>query len=202
MIIHIIYHIPGRKVGCTKNLIYRMQLYLKDEGKIPDYVILEELHNKTDQEAGDIEWAWADKLDYKRGAHYTVKTGLRSFEVLSRAGKKGGRRTAELGYLSAAGKRSKGGLIGGPIGGRRRAEVLTPERRSEISSVAGKRAAELGKAGFQTISREKQVELGRKGGCSQSGICPHCGIETIVPLLHRFHLDRCSKIKIRFVRGN
>ena len=57
---HTIYHIPGRKVGCTQSLERRKQQYLAEEGRIPQIEILEELSDKTDQEAGDIEWQWAD----------------------------------------------------------------------------------------------------------------------------------------------
>ena len=53
MITHIIYHIPGRKVGCCKDLEYRKSLYLEMEGAIPEIEVLEELHDKSDQEATD-----------------------------------------------------------------------------------------------------------------------------------------------------
>ena len=72
MITHVIYHISGRKVGCTKSIEQRKQLYLRDNGAIPDIEVLEELHDKTDQEAGDREWWWADHFGYKRENHYTV----------------------------------------------------------------------------------------------------------------------------------
>src|SRR4051812_39419932 len=87
LITHIIYHIPGRKVGCTKNLKERLLWYKRYEGKIPNYEVLEELHDKTDQEAGDIEWEWADRFDYNRGSHFTSLT----FELRSIGGRKGGR---------------------------------------------------------------------------------------------------------------
>lgn len=70
MISHIIYHIPNRKVGCTRNLEKRKHMYLNQEGVMPHIVVLEELHDLTDKEAGDIEWYWADKLHYKRDQHY------------------------------------------------------------------------------------------------------------------------------------
>lgn len=68
---HIIYHIPGRKVGCTKDLNGRLKYYGYKESIVPELIILEKLYNKTDQEAGDIEWKWADKLGYKRETHYS-----------------------------------------------------------------------------------------------------------------------------------
>lgn len=36
MLTHVIYHIPSRKVGCTKDLDYRRRLYLEAEGVVPD----------------------------------------------------------------------------------------------------------------------------------------------------------------------
>jgi hypothetical protein len=93
MITHIIYHIYGYKVGCTKDLVRRLDEYRYEGYTAEEVEILEKLHDKSDQEAGDIEWAWADKLGYRRGPHYST-----SFVVGgSEAGRKGGYRTAELG---------------------------------------------------------------------------------------------------------
>jgi hypothetical protein len=73
MITHYIYEIANRKIGCCKNLKYRMQLYEQMEGRRPRFVrIWERLHDATDQEAGDREWWWADTLGYPRGPHYTI----------------------------------------------------------------------------------------------------------------------------------
>ena len=47
MITHIIYHIPGRKVGCTKDLKYRRSLYQEMDGAVPEIEILEELHDRN-----------------------------------------------------------------------------------------------------------------------------------------------------------
>lgn len=70
MITHIIYHVIGRKVGCTIDMLKR-RAYYRSKG-INIIRILEELHNKTDQEAGDIEWQWADHFGYRRGQHFAV----------------------------------------------------------------------------------------------------------------------------------
>jgi hypothetical protein len=70
MTTHIIYHIPGRKVGCTRDLRLRKSYYLLYEGKIPEIDVIEELHDKTDQEAGDIERAWSIRLGYGATMHY------------------------------------------------------------------------------------------------------------------------------------
>ena len=69
---HVIYCVIGKKVGCTKNLANRRHAYRRQYGHHVVIRILEVLYDKTDQEAGDIEWQYADKLGYKRGVHYTV----------------------------------------------------------------------------------------------------------------------------------
>ena len=123
MITHIIYHIPGRKVGCTRNLEARRLLYLSREGSIPKIEILEELCDKTDQEAGDQEWRWADRLGYKRGKHY-AESGyvVISMETRIRAGRKGGRASAVNSTLEQ--KQEKG---------RRAAARRTPEGLRRIA---------------------------------------------------------------------
>jgi hypothetical protein len=67
---HTIYHAIGIKVGCTTNLA-RRRAYYRSKGIII-LRVLEELHDKTDQEAGDIEWQWADRFGYQRGQHFAV----------------------------------------------------------------------------------------------------------------------------------
>lgn len=97
IVTHIIYHIPGRKVGCTKSLESRKSLYLRDDGAIPENIqVLQKLYNASDQEAGDIEWEWADKLGMRRGMHYTKCIANLKKHAFA-GGKVGGRRIAELG---------------------------------------------------------------------------------------------------------
>jgi hypothetical protein len=62
MITHILYHVPGRKVGCTRNLAKRMKRY--PPGTTIE--VLLELHDKTDQEAGNIEQKWNRRFGYGR----------------------------------------------------------------------------------------------------------------------------------------
>lgn len=221
MITHYIYEIVGRKVGCCKSLEYRMKRYDEREGTHPKFVrILERLHDKTDQEAGDIEWSWADKLGYRRGVHYTV-----SMNAYSARGRRGGRSSNS------------------PNGGLRRAEILSPERIVEISRNAGLRAreviglegyAEMGRRGAarraETITPERLSEIGRMGAarflevttpeqrsrnarkandsitpekrleiqqdarerCLKREVCPHCGLESNLPILRRWHFDNCK----------
>jgi len=63
---HVIYHLVGYKVGCTKDLRARKKAYRHKRGHHVIIRILEELHDCTDQQAGDIEWAWSDSFGYKR----------------------------------------------------------------------------------------------------------------------------------------
>jgi hypothetical protein len=167
MITHIIYHILGRKVGCTKDMDWRKKLYVKMEGKIPEIEILEELHDKTDKEAGDIEWQWADKLGYKRENHYTH---------IMRA-------------VSARGKR------GGPVAARILQATATFEQRSQWGRKGGikgaRRTHELGLGGYKNLTYEQRVAAARKGGGFQYDICPHCGMISNVANLKNHHFENC-----------
>lgn len=161
----IIYHIPGRKVGCTKNIRSRIAKYRNKEGVDPEYEVLEELHDITDQEAGDREWAWADKLGYKRGIHYSVSV---------KRSHAGGRRSVEI-VLPEQYKEwaQKGGLSGGQKGGFTRKETTTFEQRQEWGRIGG------------SISGKIVFNIRDK--------CPHCGLESQRATLYRWHFDNCPK---------
>lgn len=185
---HVIYHIPGRKVGCTKDIKGRKQLYLATERKIPDMRVLQTLHNKTNKEAGDIEWEWADKLGYKRGSHYAstgyvtlahekrVEAGRKSMSLRSpdqrfRISQKGGR---------------KGGHVGGAITAKmwRSGQLAVTEKRRKLGALNGVKG---GPKGSRIVN-----QLGLSG-CQQRGKCPHCGIELSKMLLGRWHFDKCRR---------
>src|ERR1700676_1397935 len=88
-VIHTIYHVLGCKVGCTSDFGRRITEYPQGT----EFEILQELHDKTDKQAGDIEWEWADSFGYKRGQHYSI---IASNEMRLRAaegGRKGGQQT-------------------------------------------------------------------------------------------------------------
>jgi hypothetical protein len=70
---HTIYHIPGKKVGCTTNFKRRVEQY--PEGTLIE--VLEVLENVDDQAAGDCEWKWADHFGYRRYNHYCVAMNAR-----------------------------------------------------------------------------------------------------------------------------
>ena len=176
-----------------------MRWYECFEGSIPVYEVLEELYDKTDQEAGDIEWKWADRFGYKRGKHYfqsiVAQKVLGSFS----------NSTSEQKIERAR----KGGLIGGRVSselGVAGFHNMTSERLYEVTSKAGKRAAELGLGGFATMSLEQRIRVGRKGGSKTSElgkssfqirtVCPHCSLESTVAVLSRWHFDNCPNRKL------
>lgn len=211
---HVIYHIVGRKVGCSQNIERRMKTYEEKEGERPIYEVLEELNGVSNQEAGDREWWWADKFGYKRGVHYAVirtaaiersrrGTELSTPEQKTLAGKNGGRRRAEI-------------LSGERISeiareaGKRSIETRTPEYRSATGRHAGLVTLERG-TGIHGLSSDQRREYGRLGGRTggaarlrrsgayKMGRCSHCGYESTVLSLGRWHNDNCPR-RPRFVR--
>lgn len=191
-----------------------MYLYEYDEGIRPWFVcIREELHDKTDQEAGDIEWQWADRLGYKRGVHYTISVNAVravSRDQHIRNGKKSGKLLSELGIgihsmtpeqkFAAA---SKGGKKAAALG-KSGFQVQTFEQRSAIGkkggAIAGRKAADLS-LGFCGMTREQRLENAEKGGCAIRTQCPHCGLESTLMILKRWHFDNCPrKPRARLVR--
>lgn len=68
--VYTIYHLPGRKVGCTCNPGRRFKEY-RLQGYTGPIEILERLHCSV-TEAGNREWEFADKFGYRRGWHYTL----------------------------------------------------------------------------------------------------------------------------------
>jgi hypothetical protein len=74
-----IYHLPGKKVGCTSNPAQRFATY-RAQGWTGKIIILEEL-NCGPTEAGDREWQWADHFGYKRGWHYSTTWGAKAFKA-------------------------------------------------------------------------------------------------------------------------
>ena len=105
---HTIYHIPGRKVGCTIEFEKRKKAYSTDTV----FEVLEVLHDSDHQTAGDCEWKWADHFGYKRGLHYAdVHRGIETlgFEGLSARSKKGREKAnATLGPEGRSAKAAKG----------------------------------------------------------------------------------------------
>jgi hypothetical protein len=187
MITHIIYHLPGIKVGCTQSLGDRKRYYPRHQIRM--LKVLEELHEHSDQQAGDREWEWADHFGYKRGPHYT-----KTLEA-TRAPGSWAMMTPE--------KRIKVGKASGSLGGKARANKLTPQQLSEIARKGGQgRAARGLPSHLKLLTKEQHIESGRmggskggpKGGFTSSRLrdtCPHCGLEGQRANLYRWHFDRC-----------
>ena len=215
MITHIIYHIPGRKVGCTRDFVGRKKWYSK--GVVLE--VLEELHNATDQEAGDREWFWAEKFGYKKGVHYTRTPGVildKSFirELASRRGSK----TVEL-KIGVHALTHDQKVIIGRRAGKRTDEVMTKEEKTERGINGGNASMALG-VGIHGMSHEEHVEAGNRGGRSafrlgvgahsltvdqkvkygkknggfvQLQQCPYCGIVSHIAILTRWHFNKCKQ---------
>jgi hypothetical protein len=173
--IHFIYHIAGRKVGCTKDMNYRKSLYKQMEGVVPKIEILEELHDKTDQEAGDMEWQWADKLGYKRDTHYTV-----TMKAVSSRGRSGALARLALPESELDDQAS-----------RRRDKLMSNFSFEERSSWAKK----------ASVNKEASKRGGLKGGRTTAALgktawqqkaeCPNCGLVGGLAIMMRWHFDNC-----------
>lgn len=208
-----IYHIVGRKVGCCKDIEQRMRHYINNDGERPVYEILEILRGKTKQEAGDIEWAWADRFGYWRGGHYATLNGFNS----GAAGKAGGQRATELG-VGLAGMTHEQHVAAGKAGARRRIEIQTPKQRSEAARKAGlvggvrssevltseqriERSRKAGRRSAEVFTTEQRSEKSRENsGCVQQIVCPHCGKLGNTANMKRWHFDFCLSNPNRKIR--
>jgi len=197
MITHVIYHLPGRKVGCTRDLKKRIRWYPHHQTRFLE--VLEELHDASDQEAGDRERWWQEHFGYKRdSAHYSQNPVLTMAPEEVRAqGRQRLRRQEELGvgiYALTREQRSENGRKGGYIGkgGQVMAERLTHEQR-----------VEMGRKGGSRTPPEQRAANGRKAGTANAAAqitgafvrdqCPHCGLESNRMILSRWHFDRCKQ---------
>lgn len=180
-----IYEIPGRKVGCTKDLEGRKMAYSAEEKSNPQMIVREVLKNVTLQEAGDREWWWADELGYQRGTHYTIAA------ILGREtgfGKFTQERQIELA--------SKGGKMGGPKAFAAKSGIfgLSDEEKRVNNRKGGKAASKINfelKRGIFALTKEQQIANGKKAGGTKRGVCPNCGLEGNIPNLKRWHFDNC-----------
>ncbi len=113
MITYYIYHVPGKKVGATKNIEKRQHSNFKKYTLEGD--VIETLEGPDTEWfweiVGNREWDWADHFGYERGTHYTLMR-----KHASTGGKIGGRKNVESGQLASVA--SKGGKIGGKITGK------------------------------------------------------------------------------------
>lgn len=160
---HVIYHIPGIKVGCTTDLDYRKYTANQDgKGDIyKEAVVIEEL-NCSDQEAGDREWYWADHYGYKRGPHYSdMMKGH-----LTQKNNKLGLHDPSIRRMGTEASRVAGEGLWNP----ENRHVITPE------------AARLG----------LEARRSRGTDVFKIVTCPHCGTEGNSTIMARWHFDRCK----------
>jgi hypothetical protein len=206
MITHVIYHIYGRKVGCTRNFHNRKGWYRSEGYTDKDFEILEELHDKTDQEAGDIEWQWLERFGYKKRGqpHYS------SLAIEQR--RKNANKAREAMIVSRSSDQwsefaSKGGSA--------RMASLTTEQRKSLARKGGiacyeqsteeersKRAAGNGHRARNSMTEEEwrrmSVNGGKKRAVELSHLakkivcCPHCNLKGGFTAMQRWHFDNCS----------
>ena len=176
-ITHYIYHIPGRKFGCTTNYESRRVNYGSEVRKVMH--VHEVCVGCTDQEAGDRERHWNILFGYKPGPHYGAAAD---------SYRKGGQKSAELGVGGFAtmptDRHSEIGRQSFELGvgihkltseekaaaGRKGVAVqaengtgfygMTKDQRSEIA----RRTAANGRLGFQLSTREQQAARAQRGG--------------------------------------
>lgn len=196
---HYIYEISGRKVGCCKNLEDRMDLYEEVDGTRPKYSIVEVLYDTIDQEAGDREWYWADKLGYPRDhLHYA-----KSISAMQERGRRGG---AIAGPLSMAEKSPEERAKWIAKGLARHREITTSVQRSEWSkhrlvTMTPEERSDAARAGG-LVGGHRTAEL-NLAGCQQKGSCRYCGAVMSLAHLGRWHNNNCPhKPKNRFKRQN
>lgn len=162
---HTIYHIPGVKVGCTIDFKNRKKQYPPDT----IFEILEELENITDEEAGDIEWSYADKFNYPRRTHYKFNWNS---NLTSEQRIKIGKNNAA--HMSSVGLSGAGGKIGGKVQGKINAE--------------NGHMTMLGKI-YGPINGKAQGLINGK----VERTCPHCGKSGKGPAMLKWHFERCKK---------
>lgn len=177
---HTFYHIPGLKIGCTKDLSRRIELATMD-GRAEEYSKLEvlmEVEGLTDQEAGDMEWKLADQYGYIRGPHYAT--------IVNNQSERG-----KIGGVKSAITNSQNGTNAffDP-------DLREASRLKATEAARGKGAEANREAKTNVFSEDKHVQ--RSGGLSATSVvrvCPHCGHEGKAPSIYRSHFDRCqSKI--------
>lgn len=170
MISHVIYEIPGIKVGCTKDLTRRSIENRLTYGDDIVIKVLKELHDLTNREAGDTERNWQIKLGYPTNVHY-----------------------ADLGWVTGAAGRA--GLESQFAKGIHASQTgKTAFHTGAAGRIGGKRCGELGKSGFQTgAAGRRTAELG-KNAFQQKATCPRCGRVGQLANMKRWHFDNCRNV--------
>ena len=159
-----IYEVKGIKNGCTTEWDKRCKQNFERYNIMPVIVETHEYPNTAEywQIVGDREWALAELNGYPKGVHYRVAMERRSI----------GRKTGC----------SKGGKIGGPIGGKKNVEsghlesIRTKESCIKGGRISGKLKRKLTFEDAQLIrelcakKQYNQTQLGKMYGITQQTI--------------------------------
>jgi hypothetical protein len=74
MVTYYLYHVLGKKIGCTIDLPHRKAYNKRRHGKDIEFSVVETIQGPDTEEmwqvVGDREFALADQYKYKRGRHY------------------------------------------------------------------------------------------------------------------------------------
>jgi len=159
-----IYHVPGIKIGATKEWNKRSR-YNLDRYEI-EPIILETMEGPDDidfwQVVGDREWELADSYGYDRGTHYKV--------IRIKASKHDWCDTARQ-TAKDNGSQSKAGLVGG-------------SKNNELSKIEGTKSYK---------ARKKYQSSGGKALAKLERTCPHCSKTGKGVVMGRWHFDNCKK---------
>jgi hypothetical protein len=82
--IYYIYHLPGKKVGCTSNMERRFKEYRLQGYRGPIHIL--EKFSGSITEAGNREWRYANKFGYKLGWHYSLTYAKRALKAKIQTG--------------------------------------------------------------------------------------------------------------------
>lgn len=185
MITHTIYHIPGLKVGATKDFERRKSEY--PHGTEFE-VLMDDLDGLSPKEVGNWEWWWADYLGYPRGRHYG--------SIINSGSKLGVPKPPRTPEHSAANAEA------------RRGAKRTEEARAKMSaSKIGKPQTEAHKAAVKKacvgcqlgipkgpMSEEQKaaISLAKTGKKQTKVTCPHCGKVGGYATMPRWHFNNCK----------
>lgn len=179
-----IYHIPGKKIGCTTNPKRRIE----QNQRYKEYQILE-THtdiNIASQREIELQKQYGYEVDrkpYYKTIKMCSKGGISAklVNAQSKAGKLGGKKNKESGHISYIGK------IFGKIQGIKNVQSghLESIRTFESCSKGGKIGGKLtGKYVGDMQAKSKST-------------CPHCGKIGQTRVMGRWHFDNCKHKNVK-----
>ena len=154
---HTIYHIPGIKVGCTVDFRLRAKKYPKGT----EFEIIGDFYGLTHEQAGDIEFLFADIYGYKKGFHYASIQRGNSEQALKTMGVSGRKARSRKGVETLGEEGNKA----------RSLKSNSPEHLA--------RRKESGVKTAETMNLKPDL------------ICPHCGLKGRGNSMLQWHFDRC-----------